>query len=195
MKGFIYLADVFEGPETLPPSAVHDIEAARARLWTLIDNTPNLDWLLLTKRPEHISRFLPELKKNGLAESNIWLGTSVGVRKSKSRIDELRSAAAKVRFLSLEPLLENLGELDLSGIHWVILGGESGPRSRRCELGWMRSVMEQCRSASVPVFVKQLGASPHRKGLPFTITHKKGGDISEFPIDLQLRQFPAPQAE
>ena len=89
---------------------------------------------------------------------NVWLGTSVGVRDAKHRIDTLRKTPAAVRFLSLEPLLEDLGELDLSGIHWVIAGGESGARARPMHPDWVRSIRDQCAEAGVPFFFKQHGA-------------------------------------
>lgn len=89
---------------------------------------------------------------------NVWLGTSVGVRAAKYRIDDLRAIPAAVRFLSLEPLLEDLGELDLSGIGWVIAGGESGARARPMHPDWVRSIRDQCNAAKVPFFFKQHGA-------------------------------------
>lgn len=89
---------------------------------------------------------------------NIWLGTSVGVRDAKWRIDALRDVPAHVRFLSLEPLLEDLGELDLSGIGWVIAGGESGARARPMHPDWVRRIRDQCDADEVPFFFKQHGA-------------------------------------
>jgi len=91
---------------------------------------------------------------------NVHLGTSVGVRKRKDQIDLLRQTPAAVRFLSLEPLLEDLGKLDLTGIHWVIVGGESGKGARQCKVAWISSIVEQCRAANVPIVVKQLGKRP-----------------------------------
>lgn len=89
---------------------------------------------------------------------NVWCGTSVGIRSAKPRIDALREVPAAVRFLSIEPLLEDLGELDLSGIGWVIVGGESGPRCRPMHPDWARSIRDQCATADVPFFYKQHGA-------------------------------------
>jgi len=90
---------------------------------------------------------------------NVHLGVSVENRKhGVPRIEHLRKTPAAVRFLSVEPLLEDLGVLDLTGIHWVIVGGESGPRARPCHVAWIRRVVDQCRAQGVPVFVKQLGA-------------------------------------
>jgi protein gp37 len=89
---------------------------------------------------------------------NVWCGTSVGVQEAKPRISQLQSVPAAIRFLSLEPLLEDLGELDLSGIHWVIAGGESGPRARPMHTDWVRKIRDQCATADVPFFFKQHGA-------------------------------------
>jgi protein gp37 len=89
---------------------------------------------------------------------NVWCGTSVGIRSAKSRIDALRQVPASVRFLSIEPLLEDLGELDLSDIGWVIVGGESGARARPMHPDWARSIRDQCEAAHVPFFYKQNGA-------------------------------------
>lgn len=88
---------------------------------------------------------------------NVWCGTSVGVRDAKHRIDELREVPAAIRFLSLEPLLEDLGDLDLRGIGWVIGGGESQTRARPMHPDWARSIRDQCEAASVPFFYKQNG--------------------------------------
>jgi protein gp37 len=79
------------------------------------------------------------------------------------RIDHLRATPARVRFLSIEPLLEDLGELDLSGIHWVIVGGESGPGARPMQKAWVESIRNQCESARIPFFFKQWGGVQKRK--------------------------------
>jgi protein gp37 len=125
----------------------------------LIERTPNLDWLLLTKRPENVKRSLP---------ANVWMGTSVENQKeANKRIPELLKIPATVRFLSCEPLL---GPLDLSGylkclkadykspmIDWVICGGESGSDARPMDPAWVRSLAKQCHEADVRFFFKQWG--------------------------------------
>jgi protein gp37 len=145
---------------------------------------------------------------------NVWLGTSVGYKPAKERIEYLRKTPAAVRFLSCEPLLEDLGELDLTGIHWVIIGGESGPGARPCSLTWIHNIIRQCREQNVKVFVKQLGAVPMEpeadwRGrvtcrllsannrfkvpegfVPLKYQDKKAGEIAEWPEDLRVRQFP-----
>jgi protein gp37 len=89
---------------------------------------------------------------------NVWLGVSVEDRANKDRIDLLVDTPAAIRFLSIEPLLEDIGELKLCGIDWVIVGGESGPRARPMHPAWVRNVRDQCQSAAVPFFFKQWGA-------------------------------------
>lgn len=122
--------------------------------------------------------------------SNVWLGVSVEDQQRKSRIDELRETPAAVRFLSVEPLLEDIGTLDLRGVGWVIVGGESGPGARPFDVAWARSIVRQCQSANVPVFVKQLGAHVIQGGERRIKKDKKGGDPVEWPEDLRIRQMP-----
>jgi protein gp37 len=108
---------------------------------------------VLTKRSERleqISRSLPW-------RANIWQGVSVEDERVIDRIDHLRAVPARVRFLSLEPLIGPLDHLDLSGIHWVIVGGESGPGARPMNSEWVRSMRKQCRRQHVPFFFKQWG--------------------------------------
>jgi len=108
---------------------------------------------VLTKRAER----LLELSSRLPWPSNVWMGVSVENQRWTSRIEALRRVPAAVRFLSCEPLLGAL-QLDLTGIHWVIVGGESGPRSRPMQAAWARSIREQCNDATVPFFFKQWGA-------------------------------------
>lgn len=142
------LADVFEDrPELVE---------WRRDLFELILATPNLDWLLLTKRPENV---IGMARANVFAQglpSNVWIGTS-DEGDQHQRIDELRGIHAKVRFLSMEPLLSDPGTLNLDGIHWVIVGGESGPNARPMRRFWVRSILGQCKAAGIPFFFKQWG--------------------------------------
>ena len=113
---------------------------------------------LLTKRPERAAEVAGEL---GPWPGNVWMGTSVENQRWTSRIDDLRRIPAAIRFLSCEPLLGPL-RLDLSKIHWVIVGGESGPRARPMSPEWAESIRDQCLAADVPFFFKQWGAhDPH----------------------------------
>ena len=119
------------------------------------------DWhvyQVLTKRARRLRDFTRSSAARIGAQRHIWLGVSVEDRKrGVPRIDELREATAAVRFLSVEPLLEDLGVLDLAGIDWVIVGGESGPGARPMKREWALSVRDQCREAGVPFFFKQWG--------------------------------------
>ncbi len=108
---------------------------------------------VLTKRPERAAQLSPRL----LWPGNIWMGTSVENQRFVSRVDWLRRTGAKLKFLSCEPLLGPL-KLHLSGIGWVIVGGESGPRARPMRADWARDIRAQCRKAGVPFFFKQWGA-------------------------------------
>lgn len=133
----------------------------RDDLWHLIDQTPHLDWMLLTKRPENIPKMLPTPAIGAPAWGdgwpNVWLGTTVEDRARTRRIGVLRKVPAAVRFLSCEPLLEDLGAVDLTGINLVIAGGESGPKARPMQAGWARSLRDQCAEAGVAYHFKQWG--------------------------------------
>lgn len=225
------------------------LDDVRRRLFGLIDKTPNLDWLLLTKRPENILRLwtIPVNDRDPgsdeyLVRDNVWLGTSVSNQETADKaIPELLKCRdlAPVLFLSVEPLL---GPVDLTqlriprddgtsydncltGFHghkaggwtderkvdWVIVGGESGPNARPCDIAWIEDIVDQCRAASVPCFVKQLGQRPvlnapvlaqwpdhvewiadeSKAGFRLHgLTDKKGGDPSEWPEHLRVQQFP-----
>lgn len=192
------LADVFEGPDTMPAESWPLVQQARNRLFELILDTPELDWLLLTKRPENILRYSPMLDGTGRDwwrdgwPTNIWIGTSVENQEAANeRIPHLLKVPAAVRFLSCEPLLgpvnfdvcEDKGdaygdgaiywnmlsghrwmrdgfEKELQGtppIHWVIAGGESGPKARPMHPDWARSLRDQCQAAGVAFHFKQWG--------------------------------------
>lgn len=147
------MADVFEDRV--------ELNQARVRLWKVIDQTPNLDWLLLTKRPQHILSLTPWGED---WPSNVWIGTSVeNQRLAELRLPYLLSIPATVRFLSCEPLL---GPLDLSSwfnrrsyepIDWIIVGGESGAGSRPMHPDWAVGLLHQCLRAEVPFHFKQWG--------------------------------------
>jgi protein gp37 len=119
------------------------------------------DWhtyQVLTKRSERLQSLLTGKLRFAAEKENIWWGVSVEDRTyGLPRIDHLRQAPAKVRFLSIEPLLEDLGEIDLTGIAWVIVGGESGPGARPMKREWVISIRRQCRDQRVPFFFKQWG--------------------------------------
>lgn len=117
------------------------------------------DWhtyQVLTKRSERLRDLSRTILRPMAERDHIWWGVSVENRKhGLARIDHLRDGPAKVRFLSIEPLLEDLGLLDLSGIHWVIVGGESGAGARPMQKDWLLFLRDQCHTAGVPFFFKQ----------------------------------------
>jgi protein gp37 len=159
-----------------------------------------------------------DFRPRGWPLPNVWLGTSVEDQKrADERIPHLLRCPAAIRFLSVEPLLEavdlDLGDIETASgesgyrrdfINWVIVGGESGPGARPCNVAWIRSIVEQCRAAGVACFVKQLGSNPGWTEYDANCTSmdtgrfvaakppldSKGGDIDEFPADLRVRQFP-----
>jgi len=113
---------------------------------------------VLTKRADRLQRLLKNKLKKAASAPHIWWGVSVEDKKyGLPRIDKLRAAQAASTFLSVEPLLEDLGEFELSGIDWVIVGGESGHGARPLRKQWVRNVRKQCRAAKVPFFFKQWG--------------------------------------
>ena len=119
------------------------------------------DWhtyQVLTKRSERMAELLRTKLRFAAELPQVWWGVSVENRRhGLPRIDHLRHAPAAVRFLSVEPLLEDLGEIDLSGIHWVIVGGESGRGARPLAADWVRSIRDRCAAAGVSFFFKQWG--------------------------------------
>lgn len=147
------MGDLFH--EALPDELI-------GRIWSKMLEYPQHTFQVLTKRTrrmgELIARFTEEAERKGLRTAeHIWVGTSVENQKEKRRIDELRKIPAAVRFLSCEPLIEDLGEMDLTGIHWVIVGGESGHGARPMEVEWVSEIQNQCEEAGVPFFFKQWG--------------------------------------
>ena len=142
------MADVFEDRR--------DLDASRKRLWALIDATPALDWLLLTKRPEKGHDLVPW---GAQWPPNVWLGTTVENQKwADRRLPLLADCPATVRFLSCEPLLGpiNLGSW-INEIDWVIAGGESGPRARPMRPEWLRALRDQCVESQTAFHFKQWG--------------------------------------
>jgi protein gp37 len=113
---------------------------------------------VLTKRSERLRDLLATRLQSASAAPNIWWGISVENRRhGLPRIEHIRSAPARVRFLSIEPLLEDVGQMDLDGIDWVIVGGESGAGARPMQESWVTSIRDQCRQTRVPFFFKQWG--------------------------------------
>lgn len=124
------------------------------RVFETISNTPQHTYQILTKRDEVLRSYF----EHRIVPDNVWLGVSVEAMKVKHRIDALRSVNAKIRFLSMEPLLEDVGSLDLTGIHWVIVGGESGPKARPMKPDWAIDIQAQCAAQGASFFFKQWGS-------------------------------------
>lgn len=124
------------------------------KVFKTIEETPRHSYQILTKRED----ILVEYFKTHSIPSNVWMGVTVESAKTKNRIDALRQVDARIRFLSIEPLIAPVGKLDLSGIHWVIVGGESGPGARPMKPEWAEEVKRQCEEQNVAFFFKQWGA-------------------------------------
>lgn len=159
---------------------------------------------VLTKRPENMRRYLTrsydQIRETAIAISwekkkplsnfsmplqNVWLGvTTENQAKADERIPILRETPGTIKFLSCEPLLEPI-QLDLNGIDWVIVGGESGRDSRECNIDWIEGIVKQCKNAGTKVFVKQLGSDCN-----WNTKDRKGGNIDEFPANLRIREMP-----
>lgn len=139
------MSDLFH--ESVPDSFIEKVMDVIAR-------TPQHSYQILTKRAWR----LPQYFQNRAVPSNIWLGVSVEDQEyGIPRIDELRKVKATIRFLSVEPLLEDLGEMDLSELDWVIVGGESGPKARPMRPEWATNIERQCAKSGVAFFFKQWG--------------------------------------
>lgn len=121
--------------------------------------------------------------------AHVWMGTTVENREQTARIDHLRRIPAAIRFLSLEPLIEDPGPLDLTGIAWAIVGGESGGNAREMGEAWALSIVGQCRAQRVAPFVKQMGSVWARKAGCFKVD-SHGGDMAWWRPDLRIREFP-----
>lgn len=177
------LADFFDNqaPQEWRDDACRDV----------IEPCASLDWLILTKRPQNAPRMVPPEWMERWPP-HVWIGASAGTRQELDRnLRHLRALPAAIRFLSLEPLLEDLGTIDLTGISWVIVGGESGPNARPYHVAWAQQIIDQCKAAGVPAFHKQVGAHPvgfdgHRVHLK----DRKGGDPELWPASLRVRQMP-----
>lgn len=178
------------------------------KVFDVIANSGRHTYQILTKRPERAVQYFKCLAIIWPLP-NVWLGVSIENREQTKRIDSLRKCPAAVRFISFEPLLSAITNVDLTGIHWAIVGGESGPKARPCDLKWIEAIVDQCKAASVPVFVKQVGSRPiydcpageenepqiredgsARYWKIDYVKNSKGGDINEFPPNLRIREMP-----
>ncbi len=123
-------------------------------VFDVIKQTPQHRYQILTKRENRLLEYF----KNRNAPDNVWLGVSVeNIKSGLPRINILKKIPAKIRFLSIEPLLEDLGKIDFSGIHWVIVGGESGNKARKMKKAWAENIQKQCEEQNIVFFFKQWG--------------------------------------
>lgn len=130
------------------------------RVFEVISETPQHQYQVLTKR----SKRLTEIGARIEWPPNLWMGVSVEQSKYRFRIDHLRTVGAAIRFVSFEPLLGPIDNVDLDGIHWAIVGGESGPRARPMDPQWVIDLRDQCAMAGVPFFFKQWGGRTPKAG-------------------------------
>ena len=187
------------------------------RVFRAMATAPRHVFQILTKRPERMRDYCSwtDILRDDLPRDmadrigafwplpNVWLGVSIETQRHEDRWDALASTPAAVRFVSYEPAL---GPLSMSGWatlpDWLIVGGESGPGARPCNVKWVRSIVRQCRDAAVACFVKQFGAKPvgphplypdnpnYSHNFPLGLKSRKGGDPSEWPEDLRVREWP-----
>jgi protein gp37 len=142
-------------------------EIPREFLDRVFDTMERANWhvfQVLTKRSSLMRRYVNERYAERNCPAHIWLGVSIEDRRALARLKHLASARVSIRFVSFEPLLEDLGDLDLAGVHWAIVGGESGPGARPIDREWVRSIRDQCRASSVAFFFKQWGGIRAKSG-------------------------------
>lgn len=145
-------------------------------VFKVMNDLPQHTFQILTKRPRRAASY------RGEWTPNIWMGTSIENRSTLYRIDFLRQCPAKTRFLSLEPLLESLGEIGLDGIHWVIVGGESGKGFRKMDHEWVREIRDQCVERNIPFFFKQSAASRTETGVELIEADGSKNAWNNFPL-------------
>lgn len=184
-----------------------DLDPHRERLWKLIEATPDLDWMLLTKRPENYRTMLPSRWIIGEKPErpNVWLGTTAeNQRRADERIPHLVSVPAAVYWISAEPLLGPIdfrrhwsrevetGQLSsafVHGINWVIVGGESGDAPRRMDPQWARDIRKQCQENGAAFHFKQKGRVLSAE---MGCKNKEGKEMSEWPEEFRVQDFPKP---
>lgn len=164
----------------------------REEAWEIVRSTPHLTYQILTKRPELVEQRLPADWGSGY--ENVWLGVSVENSRYTWRARVLSDLPAALRFVSAEPLLGSLFNdsgrrqpIDLDGIDWLIVGGESGAGARSMQIQWARELADACTASGTAFFMKQLGTVTGRER---GASDRKGGDLGTFPRDLRRREIP-----
>ena len=157
------------------------------QVWKVMELTPRHSYQILTKRPDRMSEVLTSRELPVLP--NVWLGTSVENADAVPRIDDLRKAPATIRFISFEPLIGSVGQVNLDGIHWAIVGGESGVNARPIQEGWIDEIHEQCISYETAFFFKQWGAwgkDNQRRSKKANGREYKGKTWDEMPLSAMM---------
>jgi protein gp37 len=147
------MSDLFQ--DGVPDEFVRDV-------WKIMQRADWHTFQVLTKRPENMLRVLGNNRLPSL--TNVWVGTSVESNQYVERIKSLREVAAQIRFVSFEPLIDAIGKINLSGIHWAIVGGESGPGARPMKQEWVEEIQSQCKRQHTAFFFKQWGGFNKKNG-------------------------------
>lgn len=166
----------------------------RDEAWDVIRRCRNLIWLVLTKRPERIHDHLPEDWDEGKGFPHVWLGTTCGMPGTYNRVDLLRKIPCTLRFLSCEPLIEGISNIDLEGIGWILCGGMSGTLSKThaMELRWAASLYDAAQTAGVPFLFKQISHKKPEQGvnaLGLYLAHRNGELAAPESVDC-MREYP-----
>ncbi|MFT3673557.1 DUF5131 family protein [Aestuariivirga sp.] len=159
-RGALGIPDRWKKPRKIFVNSMSDLfhervsEAFIREVWDVMERTPRHHYQILTKRPERMAEVVNRL---GPPLENVWLGTSIENAEHVDRADAIRHVRAKIRFISFEPLIGPVGEIDLHGIHWAIVGGESGRQARPIREEWIDEIYNQCTDAGTAFFFKQWG--------------------------------------
>jgi hypothetical protein len=172
-----------------------DADRWRADAWQTISDCTNVNFMLLTKRPERIVDCLPDGWGEGERFKNAWLGTTCGLRSSYERVKILQSIPCSLRFLSIEPLMESVADIPLGGIGWVATGGMSGSlyKKHRMQMAWAAEVHDLCLAAGIPFLFKQssnIFSERGINGLSVFLAEREGKSADPETVPL-LRSYPA----
>lgn len=175
-----------------------------SQVFDVMERCPHHTFQILTKRPQRMAKVVHQFRTFGNGQGwfwdqtgddvgeqmrfpNVWCGASIGEDKFAFRANHVRLTPTVVPWLSIEPLLTPLPSLNLAGISWAVVGGESGPGARRMDLGWVRDIRDRCADAGVALFVKQLGRVWAQENGSLDM---KGGYWTDWPEDLRIREMP-----
>lgn len=164
------MSDLFH--EDVPTSFIQQV-------WEVMSECPQHHFQVLTKRPDRMARLFEEGRIGVL--TNVWVGTSVENSDVTQRVDHLRAIKGATLFISFEPLIGRIADIDLRGVHWAIVGGESGPRARSMEAEWVERLFEICRRDDVAFFFKQWGGRNKKA----TGRELHGRTYDEYPLELE----------